>query len=135
MPPHDQNTVPSNNALAALGGATAALVSSYFIAVLFAYTFRIPVPLAAYFGPFGEISTYNMAFSTTLKSVFVAWVFYGILGGFVLLPVLGAIAGVFASRKYTGSKNRRGMIALYSALAASIPIAVLSVLDFIIGPW
>lgn len=105
------------------------------MAVLFAYTFRIPIPLAAYYGPFGEISTYNMAFAEVLKSVLVAWVFYGIFGGFILLPAVGAIAGVVAGRKYRGARNRNGMIALYSVITGSVPVAALSVLDYVIGPW
>lgn len=111
------------------------MVSSYFVALLFAYTFRIPIPLAAYYGPLGEISTYSLTVVEVLKSVLVAWVFYGIFGGFIIVPVLGAAAGLLAGRKHISSRNRRSMIVLYSVLAGSAPVLALSVLDYVIGPW
>ena len=124
-----------NDVTHALSGAITALVSSYFVALLFAYTFRIPIPLAAYYGPLGEISTYNLAVVEVLKSVLVAWVFYGIFGGFIIVPVLGAVAGLLAGRKHISPRNRRSMIVLYSVLAGSVPVLALSILDYVIGPW
>ena len=112
-----------NDVTHTLSGAFIALVSSYFVALLFAYTFRIPIPLAAYYGPLGEISTYSLT------------VFYGIFGGFIIVPVLGAAAGLLAGRKHISSRNRRSMIVLYSVLAGSAPVLALSVLDYVIGPW
>jgi len=124
-----------NDVTHTLSGAFIALVSSYFVALLFAYTFRIPIPLAAYYGPLGEISTYSLTVVEVLKSVLVAWVFYGIFGGFIIVPVLGAAAGLLAGRKHISSRNRRSMIVLYSVLAGSAPVLALSVLDYVIGPW
>ena len=119
----------------ALTGAVAALVSSYFVAVLFAYLFRIPIPLAGYSGPFGQFRTYDMAVAELLKSVFVAWVFYGLLGGFIILPAGGLLTGVLVGRKYSGPKHRTTMIVLWSTAVSTVPVLVLSVLDYIIGPW
>ena len=49
-------------------GPIAALVSSILVAVLFAYTFRIPIPMGGLLGPFGEISPYSMNFSTVVTT-------------------------------------------------------------------
>jgi hypothetical protein len=119
----------------ALIGAMTALVSSYFVALLFAYTFRIPIPMAAYYGPLGELSTYALTVVEVLKMVLVAWVFYGIFGGFIILTALGAAAGVVAGRSQIATKNSIRKVTLYSALAGAIPVIGLSVLDYVIGPW
>jgi hypothetical protein len=59
--------------------------------------------------------------------------FYGVLGGFVVQALLGGIAGVMASR--SGAPDRRRAVLTYSVLAALPGVLVLSVLDWIIGPW
>lgn len=58
---------------------------------------------------------------------------YGVLGGFVVQALLGGIAGVMASR--SGAPDRRRAVLTYSVLAALPGVLVLSVLDWIIGPW
>ncbi|MEX2165024.1 MAG: hypothetical protein WD823_12385 [Sulfuricaulis sp.] len=71
-----------------------------------------------------------------LQSVFVAWVFYGIFGGLIILVLCGAITGIIIGKKYSGSKhNKNKMIILWSSVISAIPVFLLSVLDFIIGPW
>ena len=119
----------------ALKGAIVALVSSLLVAILFAYSFRVPIPLGGMIGPFGELSTYTMGIGDVLISVFIAWAFYGVFGGFIILPLCGAIAGALAGRKYFSSKNKNKMIVLWSASISAIPVFALSVLDYIIGPW
>jgi len=119
----------------ALTGAIVALVSSYFTAVLFAYTFRVPIPFVGYSGPFGEFSTYDMPVVELLHSVVVAWVFYGLFGGFIILLVGGSIVGILVGRKYSDAKSRTVMIALWSVAIGAVPVLVLSVLDYIVGPW
>ena len=119
----------------ALKGAIIAVVSSLLLAILFAYLFRIPIPMGGYIGPFGEFSTYHIGVVEVLKSVFVAWVFYGMFGGFIILVSCGAITGVIIGRKYDGSNNKDRMIALWSTFITTILVFVLSTLDYIIGPW
>jgi hypothetical protein len=119
----------------ALGGAMTALASSVFVALLMAYTFRIPIPLAAYIGPLGDLSTYSMSVMEVARSILIAWVFYGVFGEFMILPALGAAAGVLAGRKYRDVRNKNRMIVLYAVLAGAIPVFALSVLDYVIGPW
>ncbi len=119
----------------ALKGAIVALASSLLAALLFAYLFRIPIPMGGYIGPFGEISTYSIATVDVLKSVLVAWVFYGIFGGFIILPTCGAVTGVLVGRKYSKSKNKNKMILLWSIVISTIPVFILSILDYLVGPW
>lgn len=119
----------------ALKGAVVALVSSLLVALLFAYTFRIPVPMGGMLGPFGAFSPYSMNFLDVVSTVSMAWLFYGIFGGFLVLPLCGALAGYLAGRKYSNRKDSDRMIALWSAVASAVPVFGLSVLDYIIGPW
>jgi len=119
----------------ALKGIVTAAVASFFIALLFAYLFRLPIPLGGYIGPFGEFSSYSMGVVGVLQAVFIAWVFYGIFGGFIVLPLCGAITGVVVGRKYSGSDKKNKMNILWTTTITFIPIFILSILDYIIGPW
>lgn len=125
-----------SKAIDVLKGTIIAVVASLPVAILFALIFRLPIPLGGYIGPFGEIGVYDFGAVELLKAVFLAWVFYGMSGGFIILSVLGAITGVIVSRKYSelvGIKNK--MIALWATIITTIPILLLSILDYIIGPW
>ena len=119
----------------ALKGSAIALFSSFLAALVFAYTFRVPIPLGGMLGPFGELSPYTTSFKDVFVSVFGAWVFYGMFGGFLVLPIFGAIGGWYAGRKFGHARNKNRMIILHAALASVIAVAGLSVLDVIIGPW
>lgn len=63
-------------------GAIVALTSSILVALLFAYTLA------------------------------VAWLFYGLFGSFMILPVFGAIAGHLASQKCSAARNKNKMAVL-----------------------
>lgn len=119
----------------ALKGLAIAPFSGFLVALVFAYTFRVPIPLAGMLGPLGEFSPYAMSFNDVFISVLSAWVFYGLFGGFLLFPIVGAIAGNYAGRKFGHARSKNRMIILYAALASVIPVAGLSTLDYIIGPW
>jgi hypothetical protein len=104
--------------------------------LLFFFVFLFLSPLGGYIGPFGEIGVYDFGAVELFKTVFLAWIFYGMFGGFIILSVFGAITGVIVSRKYSGSvaiKNK--MIVLWATTISAIPILLLSILDYIIGPW
>jgi len=116
-------------------GAIFALASSLLVALLFAYIFRIPIPMGGYIGPFGIVSTYGISVVDVLISVLVAWLFYGMFGGFIILPLLGAVTGECVGRIYAASENKNKMILLWSFLISAIPVFILSILDHIIGPW
>lgn len=119
----------------ALKGAAAALMSGFLVALVFAYCFRIPVPLGGMLGPLGAFSPYAMSFKEVFLSVAGAWVFYGLFGGFFILPLCGAIAGRWAGRKFARERCKNRMVISCAALASAIPVFCLSVLDWIIGPW
>ena len=119
----------------ALKGAIVALMSGLLAALLFAYLFRIPIPLGGYIGPFGEISTFSTPAVDVFKAVFVAWVFYGMFGGFIILLACGAITGAYVGRKYAKAENKNKMIVLSCMAVSAIPVFILSILDHLIGPW
>jgi len=118
-----------------LKGAITALVSSLLAAILFAFIFRVPIPFGGYIGPFGEFSTYNMGAVEVIKSVSFAWVFYGVLGGFIVLPLSGVFIGTVVGQKYSRSEHKNRMIIMWAIGISTILVFLLSILDFIIGPW
>jgi hypothetical protein len=79
----------------ALKGLVFTVIFSVLIAILFAYLFRLPIPLGGYIGPFGEVSTYNINPIEVVKMVLLAWVFYGMFGGFIILALCGIFLLVF----------------------------------------
>ena len=119
----------------ALKGIATAVVSSFLIALVFAYLFRIPIPLGGYIGPFAEVSSYGINVIDVVGMVFMAWVFYGIFGGMIVLPVCGVITGVVVGRKYSGSNKKNKMIILWTTAVTFVPVFILSILDYLIGPW
>lgn len=127
--------MPSRNQiLNAIKGAVVAVISSLFVAILFAYIFRIPIPLGRMLGPFGELNPYSLSAADTINAVLGAWVFYGVFGGFIIVPLFGAISGAIVGRKHSGASKQK-MIVIWAFLAGVIPVFLLSVLDYIIGPW
>jgi asparagine N-glycosylation enzyme membrane subunit Stt3 len=87
-------------------------------------------------GPFGTFSSYEENPIEVLKMVFVAWIFYGMFGGLIILAVCGAITGIIIGNKYSKPKdNKNKMIVLWSTIVSVMPVFFLSILDFIIGPW
>ena len=105
-----------------VAGAATAVIATFPLAALVALVFRFPIPFGSYMsGP-----------SAVVPALFAAG-FYGMLGGFVVQALLGGIAGVLASR--TGAPDRRRAVLTYAVLAALPGVLILSILDWIIGPW
>jgi hypothetical protein len=122
--------------LNAVKGASIAIASSLVVAVLFAYLFRLPIPMGGMIGPFGDLNTFGISPFVVLQGVLMAWVFYGFFGGLIILLVLGAISGIIVGKKYSGpTDNKNKMIALWSVMISVLTVFFLSILDFIIGPW
>jgi len=119
----------------ALKGVIGAISSSLIVAILFAYIFRIPIPLGGYIGPFGELTNHNIAIIETIRMVFLSWVFYGLFGGFIVLSILGAGTSYIAGRRCRSSGRKNKQIFTWSSAAGVIPVFILSILDYIIGPW
>jgi heme/copper-type cytochrome/quinol oxidase subunit 2 len=125
-----------DSVLNAVKGGMIALASSLVIAILFAYLFRLPVPMVGLIGPFGTFSSYAASPKEVVQMVLLAWVFYGLFGGIIVLLVCGAVTGVIVGNSYSATKyGKNKMIALWSASVSAVPVFFLSILDFIIGPW
>jgi len=107
-----------------LKGAIAALLASLPIAVVFAVIYRFPIPFVGYVHGIENIRT-----------VPIAWIFYNLFGGFIVLLGGGAIIGTIVGSRFENDAKKNVMIVLWSAIFAMCCVAVLSVLDKIIGPW
>jgi len=116
-------------------GMVIAVASSLATAILFAYFFRLPVPMGGLIGPFGQISTYDINPLEVLQMVFIAWVFYGIFGGLPFIVLCGVMTGKIVGSRYSESNNKNKIIGLWSSIAGAVPVFLLSILDYIIGPW
>lgn len=115
-------------------GMAVALLASFLAALLFAYTFRLPIPLGGMLGPFGSASPYGGSFADVLRMVTFAWLFFGRLGGFMLVALYGAFAGFLAGRAFA-EKHKNRMIMICAAISGAVPVLWLSTLDYFIGPW
>jgi len=102
-----------------------ALLIAFPLAALSALVFRFPIPLAGYrSGP------------SAIPGALFAVVFYGTLGGFVVLAGLGAVSGVMANKMLTPeSTEARRLTKVIATALAAVAILILAVLDKIIGPW
>ena len=98
-----------------LRGILVAVLSSYPIAILFALVYRFPIPMGGIIGPFGEINA-NVGIFDIIKMVTIAWIFYGILGGFVVLSVGGAVAGIIIERKYDQNSGKVKLIYIWGVV-------------------
>ena len=105
-----------------VAGAAIAVTASFPLAALAALVFRFPIPFGSYMSGIGAV----------IPALFAAG-FYGVIGGFAVQAILGGIAGVMASR--TGAPNRRRAVLTCAVLAALPGLLILSILDWIIGPW
>jgi len=124
-----------DNVINAFKGTITAVISSLLIAILFAYLFRFPIPMGGYIGPFGQFSSYDSNVIDTIKSILVAWAFYGVFGGFIILSLFGAIIGILIGKKYSHLVIKNKMILYSSSSISIVAIFILSILDYIIGSW
>ncbi len=104
----------------AVKGALVALALSPLVTLVFAYTFRIPIPFACYIGPFGEINSYSMSI-LSCYFCFIAWMFFDAWRHFC-----SSIVGCAHRLPF---KIQSGLC--YGAVV----IFVMSILDLLIGPW
>ena len=111
--------------IAAWAGALWAIVLAFPWAAAVALVYGFPVPFA------GKLRGLD-AVVPSLRAV----LYYGALGGFAVLGLLGAAAGA-AAQRVGGSDRPRvyRLCLLLSALVSGACIAFLAVLDRIIGPW
>jgi len=95
------------------------------MAALCALVFRFPIPFAGYESGIAAV-----------PRALLAAVFYGVLGGFVVLAVGGYAAGAIAVVKAGNDVTKTFRLTLaYSVLISFAGVLLLAVLDKIIGPW
>jgi hypothetical protein len=102
-------------------GSFVANIASFPLAALTALVFRFPIP-------FGDYASGPNAIIPALYAV----VFYEMLGGFLVQSVLGGIAALIPPPNHERTWIRSAAAA---ALAAVPGVLILSVLDWMIGPW
>ena len=106
-------------------GAAVATAGAFPAAALIALVYGFPVPFVG-----------KLQGVAAIKPAMFAVVFYGILGGFIVLPLLGAAAGFLASRMNHGNPRAARRLTIIAALAVSLACVVfLATLDLLIGPW
>jgi len=114
-----------NPGIAGIAGIAWAILGAFPAAAVVALFYRFPIPFAGYRG--GPMAV--------LPSLF-AVVFYGFAGGFALLALIGAAAGIAANLLAWREPRRQRRLIIAFALAGDLAVAaILAVLDWIIGPW
>ncbi|MEO7041249.1 MAG: hypothetical protein ABI035_03205 [Gemmatimonadaceae bacterium] len=102
-----------------------AVVFAFPLAALCALVFRFPMPLAGY-----EHGV------SAVPHALAAVLFYGVMGGFVVLAGLGALSGYVATRISVGDEARsRRLTLVLAAFGSAAAVLLLASLDKIIGPW
>jgi hypothetical protein len=92
---------------------------------LVALVFRFPVPFAGY--------------QSGLEAMLPAMVgaaLYGLVGGIVVQAILGAVSGMIVYIYAPDDPTRANLFSLACGLLSALPgLLLLSILDWIIGPW
>ena len=100
-------------------GAGICMAATFPLAALTALLFRFPIPFGGYASGIDAVVPALLAIA-----------FYGPLGGFIVQAILGGIAALLAAR------STAGRTPFVFATAAALPgVLLLSILDWIIGPW
>ncbi len=95
-----------------------------------------PIPLGGYIGPASDVGINYSNFSDILVAVSVAWMFYGIIGGFVVLAMGGAAASHLAFHESINrGNNEKKVLVVLAACVSFLGCGTLAILDYIIGPW
>jgi uncharacterized membrane protein YfcA len=105
----------------AVAGGLLTILGAFPVAAVVALVFRFPIPFAGY-----------QSGVEAMVSSPIAVLLYGVAtGGFVVLGVIGAVAGVLI-----GASDRSKQSILIAALTIdTVAIGLLSVWDKIYGPW
>ena len=93
-------------------GMLSSIAGSFLVAPLLALVYKFPIPFSGMeSGPIAVV-----------RSLF-AVAFYGVLGGFVVLGLVGAAAGALASRVAGTERHRASKLALAFGLATDFAAA------------
>ncbi len=114
-----------NKFWAALHGAFWCVLFAFPGAVLLVSVWRFPIPFAGYRSGPGYV----------VEALFAAG-FYIIIGGFVVLGVLGAFAGLVArTLRPEDEREQKRLARIVTAVIALAATTLLAALDKLIGPW
>jgi hypothetical protein len=108
----------------ALLGALIAIVGAFPLAASIALVYGFPVPFA------GKMSGPE----ALIPSQFAVFM-YGIIGGFGVLALAGALAGAIACKVGPNPKSVAVLCVCLALLFSAGCLALLANLDLIIGPW
>ena len=107
-----------------LRGAITALITSLPIAMIFVVVYRFPIPFGGY--PHGI---------QYIHLVPIAWLFYIVFGGFIVLFFGGALIGYIIGQQIADEDKKKTKITIGSIIFTAFAVGFLSVLDKIIRPW
>lgn len=108
-----------------LAGAAIAVGATFPLAALVALVFRFPIPFGSYMSGIGAV----------IPALFAA-AFYGMIGGFMVQALLGGLTGGLAASAAIGDRRRAWRRCVTFATFSALPgVLVLSILDWLIGPW
>ena len=106
-------------------GALAALLGMFPAAFVLALVWKFPLFMVGY----------QSGFEAALFTPFTVF-FFGILGGFLIVPALGALAGQIAFRTAHGNASMAHRLSiLFGMLSAFLAGVLLILLDQIFGPF
>jgi len=110
---------------AVLKGAIYSILSAFPLASVVALVYGFPIP-------FGKKMS---GIEAVVPSLF-AVIFYGILGGFVVLGLMGAVAGALSYQIGKPDGRRVNWLCLAFSLSVTLAgVVFLAILDLIIGQW
>ena len=106
-------------------GGIAALVGMFPVASLLALIWKFPLPLGGY----------AHGFSAALLAPLAAF-YYGLFGGFLIVPALGALSGALAFKLSGGDVSNAKKLSIALGVACALAAGIfINILDKIIGPW
>lgn len=116
--------------------AMLSITFSFPISLALALFYRFPIPMGGYIGPASDIGIDYSNILDILKMVSIAWVFYGIFGGFIVLAIGGAAASKLTLHKTSKTEHSQVKNLVVRAVCVSfLGCGALAILDYIIGPW
>jgi len=104
----------------------------YVWSVFFSLFYRFPSPMVGYVGPYGE---FESTIASSFGSAAIAFIFYSIVGGFIVIFPVGAACGNFIKSRFSHLASRKVHHLVCGLAVGFVPVLVLATLDYIIGPW
>jgi len=116
----------------ALKGIASFSFGIYVWSVFFSLFYRFPSPMVGYVGPYGE---FESTIASSFGSAAIAFIFYSIVGGFIVILPVGAACGNYIKSRFSHLASRKVHHLVCGLSVGFVPVLVLATLDYIIGPW